>query len=68
MQDSLFNEKTAIFVSCSIASEKGEPSRMCHIFIFVLFVAIFFLHFLLLSELFLKYFLCGEQLSLLLRN
>ena len=34
MQDSLFNEKTAIFVSCSIASEKGEPSRMCQIFIF----------------------------------
>ena len=53
MQVSLFNEKTAIFVPCSIASEKGEPSRMCHIFIFVLFVAIFFLQFLLLSELFL---------------
>ena len=42
MQDSLFNEKTAILVSCSIASEKGEPRRMCHIFVFVLFVAIFF--------------------------
>ena len=42
MQDSLFNEKTVIFVSCSIASEKGEPSRMCHIFVIVLLVANFF--------------------------
>ena len=38
--------------SCSIASEKGEPSRMCHIFIFVLLVANFFLHFLLLVSFF----------------
>ena len=52
MQDSLFNEKTTMSASYSIASEKGEPSRMCHIFIFVLLVANFFLHFLLLVSFF----------------
>ena len=47
---------------------KRESLAGCATFSFLFFLLQFFLHFLLLSELFLKYFLCGEQLSLLLRN